>query len=85
MSHQLRGLRALRLVASERDRKVVYHRLDDDHVAEADTEAPALVVQTTDLLACAVDAPTADGRPVAMGTRSTPIAFEVPCFDRVDR
>mgnify|MGYP001170755453 CR=1 FL=1 len=33
VSHQLRGLRALRLVASERDGKVVYHRLDDDHVA----------------------------------------------------
>ena len=33
VSHQLRGLRALRLVASERDGKMVYHRLDDDHVA----------------------------------------------------
>ena len=33
VSHQLRGLRALRLVASDRDGKVVYHRLDDDHVA----------------------------------------------------
>ena len=32
MSHQLRGLRALRLVASDRDGRVVYHRLDDDHV-----------------------------------------------------
>ncbi len=33
VSHQLRGLRALRLVASDRDGRVVYHRLDDDHVA----------------------------------------------------
>lgn len=33
VSHQLRGLRTLRLVASERDGRVVYHRLDDDHVA----------------------------------------------------
>ena len=33
VSHQLRGLRALRLVASEREGKMVYHRLDDDHVA----------------------------------------------------
>ena len=33
VSHQLRGLRALRLVASDRDGKMVYHRLDDDHVA----------------------------------------------------
>lgn len=32
VSHQLRGLRALRLVASDRDGRVVYHRLDDDHV-----------------------------------------------------
>ena len=51
VSHQLRGLRALRLVASDRDGRVVYHRLDDDHVAalldvaaehvaEAATETP---------------------------------------------
>ena len=33
VSHQLRGLRTLRLVASDRDGRVVYHRLDDDHVA----------------------------------------------------
>ena len=33
VSHQVRGLRALRLVASEREGKMVYHRLDDDHVA----------------------------------------------------
>lgn len=33
VSHQLRTLRALRLVASQRNGKVVYHRLDDDHVA----------------------------------------------------
>ena len=33
VSHRLRGLRALRLVASERDGKMVYHRLDDEHVA----------------------------------------------------
>ena len=33
VSHQVRGLRALRLVASDRDGKMVYHRLDDDHVA----------------------------------------------------
>ena len=33
VSHQLRGLRALRLVESDRDGRVVYHRLDDDHVA----------------------------------------------------
>lgn len=33
VSHQLRGLRALRLVASDRDGRVVYHRLDDEHVA----------------------------------------------------
>lgn len=33
VSHQLRGLRALRLVASDRDGRVVYHRLDDGHVA----------------------------------------------------
>ena len=33
VSHQLRGLKALRLVASDRDGRVVYHRLDDDHVA----------------------------------------------------
>ena len=32
VSHQLRGLRALRLVASDRDGRVVYHRLDDGHV-----------------------------------------------------
>jgi len=32
VSHQLRGLRALRLVASDRDGRVVYHRLDDHHV-----------------------------------------------------
>jgi ArsR family transcriptional regulator len=32
VSHQLRGLRALRLVASDRDGRVVYHWLDDDHV-----------------------------------------------------
>ena len=51
VSHQLRGLRALRLVESDRDGRVVYHRLDDDHVAalldvaaehvaEAATETP---------------------------------------------
>ena len=33
VSHQLRGLRALRLVASARGGTMVYHRLDDDHVA----------------------------------------------------
>ena len=33
VSHQLRGLRALRLIASDRDGRVVYHRLDDDHVS----------------------------------------------------
>ena len=33
VSHQLRTLRALRLVASQRDGRVVYHRLDDDHVS----------------------------------------------------
>ena len=33
VSHQLRGLRALRLVESDRDGRVVYHPLDDDHVA----------------------------------------------------
>ena len=34
VSHQLRGLRALRLVASDRDGRVVYHRLGaHDHVA----------------------------------------------------
>ena len=33
VGHQVRGLRALRLVASERGGKMVYHRLDDDHVA----------------------------------------------------
>ncbi|MGB3542412.1 ArsR/SmtB family transcription factor, partial [Rubrivirga sp.] len=33
VSHQLRGLRMLRLVASDRDGRVVYHRLDDHHVA----------------------------------------------------
>ena len=33
VSHQLRGLRALHLVASRRDGRVVYHRLDDDCVS----------------------------------------------------
>ena len=33
VSHQLRALRTLRLIASDRDGRVVYHRLDDDHVA----------------------------------------------------
>ncbi len=33
VSHQLRSLRPLRLVASDRDGRMVYHRLDDDHVA----------------------------------------------------
>ena len=32
VSHQLRSLRPLRLVASDRDGRVVYHRLDDDCV-----------------------------------------------------
>ena len=32
VSHQLRGLRTLRLVASDRDGRVVNHRLEDGHV-----------------------------------------------------
>lgn len=32
VSHQLRGLRALRLVKSRRDGKMVLYSLDDDHV-----------------------------------------------------
>ena len=32
VSHQLRGLRALKLVDSERSGKMVYHRIADDHV-----------------------------------------------------
>jgi ArsR family transcriptional regulator, lead/cadmium/zinc/bismuth-responsive transcriptional repressor len=32
VSHQLRGLRALRLVRSRRDGKMIFYALDDDHV-----------------------------------------------------
>ena len=47
VSHQLRGLRALRLVASDRDGRVVYHRLDDDHVAALLEVAAEHVQETT--------------------------------------
>ena len=34
VSHQLRGLRQLRLVSSRKDGRQVFYALDDDHVAE---------------------------------------------------
>lgn len=34
VSHQLRGLRQLRLVRSRREGRRVFYSLDDDHVAE---------------------------------------------------
>ena len=61
VSHQLRGLRALRLVASDRDGRVVYHRLRAgehvgallsvaaEHVAETESaEAKPTVARTLD-------------------------------------
>jgi ArsR family transcriptional regulator, lead/cadmium/zinc/bismuth-responsive transcriptional repressor len=34
VSHQLRGLRQLRLVRSRKDGRQVYYALDDDHIAK---------------------------------------------------
>jgi len=34
VSHQLRGLRLMRLVRSRKDGRQVYYALDDDHVAK---------------------------------------------------
>ena len=34
VSHQLRGLRQLRLVATRKDGRQVFYALDDDHVAK---------------------------------------------------
>ena len=34
VSHQLRGLRQLRLVSSRKEGRQVFYALDDDHVAE---------------------------------------------------
>ena len=47
VSHQLRGLRALRLVASDRDGRVVYHRLDDEHVGALLDVAAEHVAETS--------------------------------------
>ncbi len=34
VSHQMRGLRQMRMVESRRDGKVVYYRIEDEHIIE---------------------------------------------------
>jgi ArsR family transcriptional regulator len=55
-------LRALRLVASRRDGRVVYHRLDDDHVATlldvADEHVAEVSVESVESETLAADTPS---------------------------
>ena len=54
VSHQLRTLRPLRLVASRRDGRIVYHRLDDDHVAALLDVAATHVAEEPDVTPAAL-------------------------------
>jgi DNA-binding transcriptional ArsR family regulator len=58
VSHQLRLLKGLALVASEREGRVVYHRLADDHVRVLVEVARAHVEEGVEVGTAAADTPS---------------------------